>query len=114
MSFQELNNMLCEAANITKDKIQNVELTVNGLSFLKLRDAIIRIGRIHSEDIERQIYIASVGGGFLKKNTAVVVLHLNSKSLQISLYAKEGIINQHTCEDVIDEIKGSLQMYIEE
>lgn len=112
MNLQELNHILIANCDVKQSGIQNDTLTVGELSFLKLRDMIIAdLGKIVLEDTERQVYIASIKGGFLHRNTAAAAFHLDQNLLQIAVYANEGLINQHTCEDVINEIKRKLKAY---
>ena len=112
MNFKELNEILTNEANVKKRKIKNTTINVTGLNFLKLRDVIMSIGKIYCEDLEKQVYVANIGGGISKKNPALMAFCLEDEQLQISMYAKEGLIKQHTCEGVINELKGLLQEYI--
>ncbi len=106
MEYKELNAVLKEnIASVAEKKIRNYTLSANGLTFSQLRDALIVMGRILLEDTKTHIYVARVNGGFLKKNSAYLALYLDNDSLLISAYAKEGIINQHTCEGAINELK---------
>ena len=111
MNFKELNEILKNETNVKESKIRNTTIDVNGLQFLKLRDIIMERGKIFLEDTDKQVYVASIGGGISKKNPVLMALCLENEQLQISMYAKEGLINQHTCEGVIDELKRSLQKY---
>lgn len=112
MNFKELNEILKNEADVKESKIKNTTINVNGLKFLKLRDIIIGIGKIYFEDLEKQVYVANIGGGISNKNPVLMALCLEKEQLQISMYAREGLINQHTCEGVINELKELLQKYI--
>ena len=46
-----------------------MELNVSNISFLKLRDVIIELGRIYAEDAEKQVYIVRIYGGFFQKES---------------------------------------------
>ena len=111
MEFIELNNILAEYTDVEQDKIQNYTISVNGLYFLKLRDTLIKLGKIYSEDIEKQVYVASINGGFAKKNPATLAISLEEYYLRISIFSNEGIFNQHTSEGVINELKKALEFY---
>lgn len=78
---------------------------------MKLRDILIGIGKIYFEDLEKQVYVANIGGGIRNKNSVLTALCLEKEQLKISMYAREGIITQHSCEGVIDELKKLLQKY---
>lgn len=112
MDFKELNDILKNEADVKESKIKNTAINVHELQFLKLRDILIGIGKIYFEDLERQVYVANIGGGASKKNPVSMAICLGKEQLQISMYAKEGLINQHTCEGVINELKRLLQKYI--
>ena len=113
MEFIELNNILAEFTDVEQNKVQNYTISVNGLSFLKLRDILIKSGKIYSEDIERQIYVAGINGGFARKNPAIFAISLEEYRLRISIFSNEGVFNQHTSEGVINELKKSLEEYIQ-
>ena len=113
MEFIELNNILAEFTDVEQNKVQNYTISVNGLSFLKLRDILIKSGKIYSEDIKRQIYVTSINGGFARKNPAILAISLEECCLRISIFSNEGVFNQHTSEGVINELKKSLEEYIQ-
>ena len=112
MRLSELNQLLAGTAIIQENKILNYTFSVKNLSFLKLRDILIELGKICYEDTEKQVYIVNINGGFFKKNPAMVALHLSKDMLSLAIHADEGIINQHTCEGVINELKNALKGYI--
>lgn len=117
MVFEELNKMLIEKGVIEEKRvkdIKNIAFKVRNLPFLKLRDVLLTRGQIHFEDLEKQIYGACINGGLGKRNPALLMVQLKNNFLYISIYAKEGLIKQHTSEGVLDEIKESLRNYIYE
>lgn len=112
MDFYKLNNVLEKSARIEPDKIINRQFNINNLSLLKLRDYLILMGKIHYESVKDKIYIVSIKGGFFKMNSAILAAYFQTDKLMIAVYAKEGIINQHTCEGVINEFEKKLSKYI--
>ena len=115
MNTVQLNELLSKKCDVPIQSVKNYSFNTNKLPFLKLRDIIIsQLGTILYEDTCNQAYIAAIRGGFLNKNTAMVAFHLLENQLNIAAYAREGIINQHTSEDVIHEIQKVLQLYITE
>lgn len=80
------------------------------VSILKIRDTLFIVGEIINEDLENKIYAATVYGGFLDQNMAIVVVALEQKNIFIYAYAKEGLINQNTAEDAIDKVVKSLNL----
>lgn len=113
MNKEQLNEYLSKKCNVPIKLIKNSSVTIAALSLFKLRDIILsQLGTIQYEDVDNQIYIAAIRGGFLKKNTATVAFHLFENQLLLAVYAREGIINQHTSEDVFNEIQKVLQKNI--
>lgn len=114
MNKLELNSLLANTVKVDMAKVNNIELPVIGLSFMKLRDILISLGKIYYEDLDKQVYIVRIFGGVLKKNPAITAFQLENGVLQIAISANEGLINQHTSEGVAYEIKKSLERYITE
>lgn len=117
MVFNELNKLLIEVGTIEDKRIKdikNVAFKVSNLPFLKLRDILLTRGQIFLEDLEKQIYCACINGGFGRLNPVLLVVQLKEDYMYISIYAREGLIKQHTSEGVLDEIRESLKNYIYE
>jgi len=112
MSNDELIAMLEEKVGADGPNTEFYELKVEGLSFLKLRDILIDIGKIAFEDTENNIYIAEIKGGKFGKNPALVALELNETGLHIVMNSKEGVIDQKTNQDVIKRIENALEGFI--
>ena len=113
MNTKVLNQLLSQKCELKVGRIQNVTWNVDKLKILKIRDTILLLnGVIIYEDLDHQIYISNMKGGFLRKNTAHTAFCLENSKLHIAIYANEGMINQHTCEDVINEIKKALSEFI--
>jgi len=111
-NYNGINQKLIDVCGAKEKKIVNESLAVSGLSFIKLRDVLFSMGKIHFEDTSNNIYIAIIPGGFLKMNYATVVFNLLEDELIIAAYADEGLINQHTCEGVINEFRKQIEQYI--
>jgi hypothetical protein len=110
--YKAINKKLMDVCRVERQNIFNIKYETNGLSLVKLRDILIRMGRIHSEDFDNSCYVAVIPGGIAKKNYAIIVLELQKDILRIAAYADEGIIYQHTCEGIIDEIEKNIRQYI--
>lgn len=110
MNRIELAAYLAEKCMLNLKEIRTETIEIRQMTLIQLRDAILTNGwRILFEDLEQQVYISSIKGGFFKMNKATVALHIEHTHLQIAMYAREGIINQHTCEDVRNEIKRAFE-----
>lgn len=104
----DLNNLLMEYECPNADCIQEETITNSKLSFLQLRDFLIRSGKILHEDKENEVYVASLRVGGLG-NTAVVAMQLRDSKLTIAGFAKEGLIKQNLCNKAINKIKDTCQ-----
>lgn len=109
--YSSINKKLIDVCGAKEKKIVNDTFAVVGLTLLKLRDILVRMGKIHLEDSENSIYVAIIPGGFAKRNYATVVLQLNEDNVKIAAYADEGIIKQHTSEGVINEFRKCIEQY---
>ncbi len=102
---KELEEILKENISVKGDKIVNAELTVKKLSFLQLRDAIWKIGRVVIELEDDNIYIAAIKSGKMKANTAYLAIKLLPGKLEIAGYAKEGLFHQNTVENAVKNLE---------
>ena len=112
--YIELNQILKNTAPVVEQKILNLSISVMDLSILKLRDILQRIGRIQKELLEDNTYVVVIPGGFFKKNYAVIAIKLCDNELLMAAYADEGLINQHTCEGTINELRRNIKQFIRE
>jgi hypothetical protein len=110
--YEKINRILKEACNLKESEITNKTYEVENLSMRSLAWILIEIGKVKKEDLENNIYIATIPGGIAKKNYAVVVLELSENELKLAAYADEGLINQHTSNGAINEFEKHLSKYI--
>ena len=111
-TYSKVNNLLCERAGVNEKKIENKSYKVKDLTCMTIRDVLYAIGEITYENINENMYFALLSGGFLNKNTVYTAVELKHGVLNIALYADEGIIKQHTCEDALNEIEKNINKYI--
>ena len=105
---KELEDILKENISAKGDKIVNAELTVKKLSFLQLRDAIWKIGRVVAELEDDNTYIAAIKSGKMKANTAYLAIKLLPGKLEIVGYAKEGLFHQNTVENAVKSLEEAI------
>lgn len=110
--FFRINDILSQKTDVDNKRIINKSYKVKGLSLIMVRDVLIKIGKIEYEDLNRNMYFALVPGGFFKKNTAYIVVELKDDILNLAVFSNEGLINQHTSEDAINEIEEGIRGYI--
>lgn len=100
-----LKKLITEYSRSTEDKIHETKIRNCVLSILQIRDLLQLLGNILYEDLEQQIYAASMPAGFGKLNTAVIALHLTDNELHVACYAKEGLLNQKSYEKVFSVLE---------
>ncbi len=114
MKDDELDQVLIDTFNVNPKQTRRHVFRVRGLEFLKLRDVLLKMGHIVTENFDAQEYVATIGAGFLNSNTAYIAFKLEGNELYVSVSAKEGLISQHTCEGAVNELKNNLKEFIEE
>ncbi len=73
---------------------------------LHIRDAILGLGTILKEDLENHYYITSVKTGLFNNVLAYAIIQRNEdKTVDIAIYAKEGLIKQNLAGKAMDRIK---------
>lgn len=113
MRVDELNQLLIDVFQVNPKQTRKYVFKVRNLKLMKLRDVLLQIGHITQENISARQYVVTMGAGFLKSNIAFLALGLDGDKLYVSVNAKEGLINQHTCEGAINELKKYLGGFIE-
>lgn len=105
---EELKNVLIDNnVPVKEDKLIEDEIKVRKLTYLKLRDAIWKVGRVVAELEDENIYLAAIKNGKVG-NTAYLALKFLPGRVEIVGYAKEGLFNQHTTEKAIKELEKAL------
>ena len=105
---EELKNVLIDNnVPVREDKLIENEIKVKKLTYLKLRDAIWKVGRVVAELEDDNIYLAAIKNGKVG-NTAYLALKFLPGRVEIVGYAKEGLFNQHTTEKAIKELENAL------
>ena len=101
----KLKNLIMEYGCPAETDIKETTIKNCILSFVQIRDVLYSLGNLLYEDAEQQIYAASLRAGFGNMNTAVVVLQLSGNELIAVGYAKEGILNQRSCDRVFSTLE---------
>lgn len=110
--YGKINEILKDTCKVKESKILNKTFKVENLTMRSLAWILLEIGKVKQEDLENNIYIATIPGGIAKKNYAVVVIELTERALRLAAYADEGLINQHTSKGAVDELEKHLSQYI--
>ena len=93
--------------SVKENKLIEDEIIVKKLTYLKLRDAIWKVGRVVAELEDDDIYVAAIRNG-KAGNTAYLAMKFLPGRVEIVGYAKEGLFNQHTTEKAIKKLKKAL------
>lgn len=100
----DLKTLLTEYCAATPDMMKEKTISSFGLTITQIRDKLYMLGNILHEDLDNQVYVASVHAGVANLSSAIVVLQLIGNRIHIMAYAKEGLIKQNTCEQAIQKI----------
>lgn len=103
--FPELKQKLSQYADIGEKDVCQQQINRDALTYLQLRDRLLTLGNILEEDIEQNIYVVAIQAGAFHGNTAIIAVQLSEQQLYMMGYAKEGLINQHTCEKAFHQIE---------
>lgn len=113
MKTDELGRLLVDTFQVDPKNTEVHVFRIRGLKALKLRDTLMQMGRISLEGHDGQEYVASIGAGFFKSNTAYLALRIEGDRLYVAVNAREGLIDQRTCKGAINELKEKLGEFIE-
>lgn len=105
----DLQNLLLEHCNANPAMIMEKSISNCVLTITQIRDKLYLLGNILHEDLDNQVYVASVRAGFANMNCAVIALQLRGSNLHIVGYAKEGLIKQNICETAIQRVSDLAQ-----
>ena len=101
----DLVQLLTEHGYVTSHQLQHATFDKCKLSIKQIRDRLHLIGNILHEDLENQVYVASLKTGLLNMNRAVVALQLTGNRISISGFAAEGVFNQHSVSKAFQKIE---------
>ncbi len=104
----DLQALLMEHSNAQTEHIQEIKIQDCPLSILQIRDRLYLLGSILYEDLEHQVYVAAIRSGFGNMNHTIVAMQLQGTEFVAVGYAKEGLINQHTCEKALLKLKNAV------
>lgn len=99
----ELKEKVSQYVDINENGVCQQQINANSLTYRQLRDRLLTLGTILEE--ENTLYVAAIQSGFSRSNTAIIAIQWTEEQLYMVGYAKEGLINQHTCERVFSQIE---------
>lgn len=100
----DLVSLLMEYGCPNSDSAKETVISGCTLSILQIRDRLYVLGKIVYEDLDNQVYVATVRSGYGNMNNAVVAMQLQGDKLLVAGYAKEGIIKQNICERAFQKL----------
>lgn len=105
----DLHELLKEHCNVKPKQIKEKILNVPDLAISQLRDRLYLLGNILHEDLQNQVYVASVSTDDSNMTSAVVAMQLIDGQLIMAGYAKEGLIKQNICDRAIQRLVGAIE-----
>ena len=82
-------------------KLRNNDPNIDTFQIVKA--ALIQCGKVIEEDDFKGIVAGMIFAGINEMDPAVLVIEIKQDDLEISAYAKEGVIKQNTAEKAIDK-----------
>lgn len=104
MKKTEVIGILNRYTLVKENKMVEKSVELKQITFVKLRDRLLGLGKILEENFENSYYVASIPSGFANKNIAVVLILLEGYRLSLYSYSREGLIDQHTSDKAIERI----------
>lgn len=86
-------------------RMESVSLEDPGVSFQKIRDAVLGMGRVLEENQEEQYYLTIVDVGL---SAAVLIARASEGIAEAAAYAEEGIIRQQLAHKALEMFKTRL------
>ena len=83
---------------------------INPPADLHVRNGLMGKGRILEENLEKHVYVM-LAKEIKSRNEALLVTKRIEETVYVGAYFKEGIINQHIAEKVVESIVNSLSAY---
>ena len=109
--LKELKKKRIISADFEKESQNLLKETVpfNKPSDLHIRDAIVVLGTILKEDLDNHYYITSVKTGMFNNVLAYAIIQRKEdQTVDIVVYAKEGMIKQNLAGKAMEKIKNVL------
>lgn len=97
---QSLHSLRCAAETIDRA----------GLPIADIRDACARVGTVHAEEAEDDRVIIAVASrsGWLQLNPATLIVGIAAESIAVTVFAKEGLIDQKTAAGALKRFLAAL------
>ena len=105
----DLHKLLKEHCNVKPKQIKEKTLNAPNLAISQLRDRLYILGNILHEDLQNQVYVASVSTDDSNMTSAVVAMQLIDGRLIMAGYAKEGLIKQNICDRAIQRLVDTIE-----
>lgn len=105
--MKELIDALKENGYSGKEKLEETEITVSNLSFVKLRDKLYSMGEIIEEKKEEKIYVAEIKASKFG-DAALVAMKLHGNKLSLCGFCDMGLLNTKTMQKVFSKIECAL------
>lgn len=104
----DLNKLLEEYGCKNPDLIKETVISDCSLSILQVRDTLLLHGEILHEDLNKQVYVATIRAGIKDMNSALIALKLHENKLFVAGYAKEGVIKQNMVDQAFQKLEDAV------
>ena len=104
MIVQELIDVLKDNGYSGKERVYNKEITTDELSFAKLRDKLLPLGKFLFEDQSNHIFIIAIKQN-LFSNTVTVAIKWKPKNISLCGYSAEGLIKYNSVDKAFERIE---------
>ena len=104
MIVQELIDVLKDNGYSGKERVYNKEITTDELSFAKLRDKLLPLGKFLFEDQSNHIFIIAIKQN-LFSNTVTVAIKWKPKIISLCGYSAEGLIKYNSVDKAFERIE---------
>lgn len=117
MNQKEMNKLLYDAVKkyepgaddrflkkVERQSVYDV-INQNKYSYRRFRDLLITLGKILEENEDKKTYITVIYSGIANMNPCIVVIYVDNDKVIINAFAREGLINQHTANKVVNLIR---------
>lgn len=104
MIVQELIDVLKDNGYSGKEHVYNKEITIDELSFAKLRDKLLPLGEFLFEDQSNHIFVIALKQN-LFSNTVTVAIKWKPKKITLCGYSAEGLIKHNSVDKAFEKIE---------
>ncbi|MBQ6661308.1 MAG: hypothetical protein IJM57_07800 [Lachnospiraceae bacterium] len=108
-SYIDVNKLLTATTICDSSRIVNESFLMSGVTPLKIRDSLYRMGRIVNDASDKNAYVAIVKAGFLKMDAVSVAVQVAEETVIVAAYMRRSLCSKRICKGAINELKRELE-----